>query len=49
MISPGGPKGLITIPKKLKHIEIKSLVERALRAQDVRTELEEGKKDVFCN
>jgi integrase len=40
----GGPKGLVTIPRMLKHTGIKSLVERALRAQGLRTKLEEGKK-----
>ncbi|MER5191079.1 MAG: hypothetical protein ABJB76_05170 [Candidatus Nitrosocosmicus sp.] len=40
----GGPRGLITIPKMLKHTGVKSLVERALRAQGIRTKLEEGKK-----
>ncbi len=40
----GGHKGLVTVPKKLEHLGIKSLVERALRAQGLRTKLEEGKK-----
>jgi integrase len=40
----GGHRGLITIPKKLQHKGVKSLVERALRAQGIRTKLEDGKK-----
>ena len=40
----GGPRGLISIPKKLQHLGIKSVIERALRAQGIRTKLEEGKK-----
>ncbi len=40
----GGPRGLISIPKKLKHTGVKSLIERALRAQGIRTKLEENKK-----
>lgn len=40
----GGPRGLISIPKKLKHTGVKSLVERALRSQGIRTHLEEGRK-----
>jgi integrase len=40
----GGPRGLVTIPKKLKHTGVKSLIERALRAQGIRTKLENGKK-----
>jgi site-specific recombinase XerC len=40
----GGPRGLISIPKKLKFSGVKSLIERALRAQGIRTKLEEGKK-----
>jgi integrase len=40
----GGPRGLATIPKKLYHSGIKSLIERALRAQGIRTKLEVGKK-----
>ncbi len=40
----GGPRGLVTVPKKLKHTGVKSLMERALRAQGIRTQLEEGKK-----
>ena len=40
----GGPRGLISIPKKLQHSGVKRLIERALRAQGIRTKLEEGKK-----
>jgi len=40
----GGPRGLISLPKKLKYSGVKSLIERALRAQGIRTKLEEGKK-----
>ena len=40
----GGPRGLITVPKKLKDTGVKSLMERALRAQGIRTKLEDGKK-----
>jgi hypothetical protein len=40
----GGPRGLVSIPKKLKHTGVKSLIERALRAQGIRTRLQEGKK-----
>ena len=40
----GGSRGLVTIPKKLKDTGVKSLMERALRAQGIRTKLEEGKK-----
>jgi integrase len=40
----GGPRGLISIPRKLQHAGVKSLIERALRAQGIRTKLEEGKK-----
>jgi integrase len=40
----GGPRGLISFPKKLKHMGVKSLIERALRAQGIRTKLKEGKK-----
>jgi integrase len=40
----GGPRGLVSIPKKLKHTGVKSLIERALRAQGIRSHLEEGKK-----
>jgi integrase len=40
----GGPKGLATMPKKLKHTGVKSLVERALRAQGIRTHLKQGEK-----
>jgi len=40
----GGPKGLASIPKKLKHTGVKSLVERGLRAQGVRSELKHGEK-----
>jgi integrase len=40
----GGPRGLVTVPKILKHTGVKSLMERALRAQGIRTQLEEGKK-----
>jgi integrase len=40
----GGPRGMATVPIKLKHLGVKSLVERALRAQGIRTKLEEGKK-----
>jgi hypothetical protein len=40
----GGPRGLVSIPKKLKHTGVKSLVERALRSQGIRTHLEEGRK-----
>ncbi len=39
-----GPRGLVTIPKKLQHKGVKSLVERTLRAQGIRTKLEDGKK-----
>lgn len=40
----GGPRGLVSIPKKLKHTGVKSLMERALRAQGIRSQLEEGRK-----
>lgn len=40
----GGPRGLVSIPKKLKHTGVKSLVERALRSQGIRNQLDEGKK-----
>ena len=40
----GGPRGLVSVPKKLKHTGVKSLIERALRSQGIRTQLEEGKK-----
>lgn len=40
----GGPRGLVSIPKKLKHTGVKSLIERALRAQGIRSHLEEGRK-----
>ncbi len=40
----GGPRGLISVPKKLKHTGVKSLIERALRAEGIRTKLDEGKK-----
>ena len=40
----GGPRGLVSVPKKLKDTGVKSLIERALRAQGIRTQLEEGKK-----
>ncbi len=40
----GGPRGLATVPKKLKHTGVKSLIERALRAQGIRTKMEDGKK-----
>ena len=40
----GGPRGMATVPIKLRHLGVKSLVERALRAQGIRTQLEEGKK-----
>jgi integrase len=40
----GGPRGLVSVPKKLKDTGVKSLIERALRAQGLRTKLEEGKK-----
>ncbi len=39
-----GPRGLIPVPKKLQHTGIKSLIERALRAQGIRSKLDEGKK-----
>jgi hypothetical protein len=39
-----GPRGLVSIPRQLKHLGIKSLIERALRAQGIRTRLEVGKK-----
>lgn len=34
----GGPRVLVTVPKKLKHTGIKSLIERSLRAQGIRTD-----------
>jgi integrase len=40
----GGPRGIVTVPKKLKDTGVKSLMERALRAQGIRTKLENGKK-----
>lgn len=40
----GGNIVLVTVPRQLRHLGIKSLVERALRAQGLRTKLEEGKK-----
>lgn len=40
----GGPRGLVSIPKKLKHTGVKSLIERALRSQGIRTQLEVGRK-----
>ncbi len=43
----GGPRGLVTVPKILKHTGVKSLMERALRAQGIRTKLEEGKKGIL--
>jgi len=39
----GGARGIVTVPKKLKDTRVKSLMERALRAQGIRTKLEEGK------
>ncbi|MDR4492628.1 MAG: hypothetical protein R2685_17330 [Candidatus Nitrosocosmicus sp.] len=40
----GGRRGLVSFPKKLKHTGVKSLIERALRSQGIRTHLEEGRK-----
>jgi hypothetical protein len=40
----GGARGLVSVPKKLKDTGVKSLIERALRAQGIRTKLEVGKK-----
>ena len=40
----GGARGIVTVPKKLKDTRVKSLMERALRAQGIRTKLKEGKK-----
>ena len=40
----GGPRGLASVPKKLQHKGIKSLIERAWRAQGIRARLENGKK-----
>jgi integrase len=40
----GGARGIVTVPKKLKDTGVKSLMERALRAQGIRTKLESGKK-----
>lgn len=37
-------KGLVTIPKQLTSIGVKRLMERAIRAQVLRKELEAGKK-----
>ena len=40
----GGSRGFVIVPKKLKDTGIKSLHERELRAQGIRTKLKEGKK-----
>jgi len=40
----GGARGIVTVPKKLKDTRVKSLMERASRAQGIRTKLKEGKK-----
>ncbi len=43
----GGPLGLATVPKKLRHKGVKRLIEQALGAQGIRTKLEDGKRDIL--
>jgi hypothetical protein len=40
----GGPRGLVTIPKRLHHTGVKILIERSLRTQGIRSTLEKGQK-----